>query len=111
MSQLDRRLVADGFAHREDAACGELFVSREEFRPYLDGDVQMITPAGEFLQTVGLALRGTLRQRQATRLGENSAEVDRIDAHLRVASHCHGLDPGGAEVRPGRVERDVVVYV
>src|SRR6185437_13695470 len=111
MGKLDCRLVTHGFPQTDDACGGHLLIGREVLRLDSDRDTKVIAPALQFYQPIRLPLRRTPWQWQPARSRKDGAEVNRKDAQARSVRHRHRLDPSGAQVDPGRVERGIVVDV
>jgi hypothetical protein len=111
MGEADGGGVAHCLPHCNDAGGGRQLLRRKMLRLDLDGDAERLPPARQLLQPVGLALRAALRQRQAAGACEDGAEIDRPDAEARAVLRRQRLDPRRTEMRPGRVQRGIVVDV
>ena len=109
MRQADGRRMALGFTQGNHAGRAGQFIGREMLRLYFDGNAQRITPALQFLQAIGLALRRTLGQWQAARTREDSAEINRPDAYCRAMLRRQGFNPCRTQMGPGRIERNVII--
>src|SRR4029079_7241961 len=71
--------------------------------------VEILAPALKFHHAIGLSLRCSLGQWQATRCRKDRAEIDRTDSHRGAVPRRDRLNALCAEKRPRRHERYVVV--
>ena len=69
-------------AHSDDQFCGPFFIDRKITRLHIQRYVQVIAPAAQFHQAIGLALRRALGQRQSAGSWEHSSKIKRPRINL-----------------------------
>ena len=105
----DSRPASAPASRGDDHARRETFGRREEHRLDVERHGEVVAPAFEFGEAVGLALWRALGERQAARDGKHLAQIDRldVDGRARLGGDRHKARP--AQIAPGRDQRVVVI--
>jgi hypothetical protein len=97
------------FRRRQDEPRGQVGRGREEGRMQIEGNVEKAAPALELEETIGLALRRPLGERQAARGAEDLAVVGGLADDGRALARRDRAQALMAEIGPGRDRREVIV--